>query len=56
MSLSKLTKAFGLAKLAARPMSSATSFKQCLLNTPPTQVSIITFRTIYQFLGDLYIN
>jgi len=41
MSLSKLTKAFGLAKLAARPMSSATSFKQCLLNTPPTQVTVI---------------
>ena len=46
MSLSKLTKALSLAKYAgsSRNMSSAvasSSFKQCLLNTPPTDVTVI---------------
>jgi len=44
MSLSKLTKALSLAKYAGiRPMSSlATSgFKECLLNTPPTDVTVL---------------
>jgi len=44
MSLSKLTKALSLAKYAGiRPMSSlaTSSFKECLLNTPPTDVTVL---------------
>merc|ERR1719290_113469 len=47
MSLSKMSKALGLAKVAhssmLRPMSSiaSSSFKECLLNTPPTQVTVL---------------
>ena len=42
MSLSKLSQALSLSKLASRPMSSmAASFKQSLLNTPPTDVTVL---------------
>ena len=41
MSLSKLTQALSLSKLASRPMSSVASFKQSLLNTPPTDVTVL---------------
>ena len=46
MSLSKLTKAMSLAKLANSPINrcmslASTSFKQTLLNTPPTQVTVL---------------
>ena len=43
MSLSKLSQALSLSRLATRPMSSASaaSFKQSLLNTPPTDVTVL---------------
>jgi len=46
MSLSKLTKAMSFAKLANSPINrcmslASTSFKQTLLNTPPTQVTVL---------------
>ena len=46
MSLSKLTKAMALAKLANSPITrsmslASTGFKQTLLNTPPTQVTAL---------------
>ena len=43
MSLSKLTQVLSLSKLATRPMSTlgASSFKQSLLNTPPTDVTVL---------------
>jgi len=46
MSLSKLTKALSMAKLANSPICrsmslASTGFKQTLLNTPPTQVTVL---------------
>ena len=47
MSLSKMSKALSLAKVAhstmLRPMSSiaSSSFKECLLNTPSTDVTVL---------------
>ena len=41
MSLSKLSQALSLSKLASRSMSSVASFKQSLLNTPPTDVTVL---------------
>ena len=48
MSLSKMSKALSLAKVAhstmLRPMSSiaSSSFKECLLNTPSTDVTVLS--------------
>jgi len=46
MALSKITKAMSLAKLANNPLNrsmslASTSFKQTLLNSPPTQVTVL---------------
>ena len=41
MSLSKLSQALSLSKLVSRSMSSVASFKQSLLNTPPTDVTVL---------------
>jgi len=46
MALSKITKAMSLAKLANNPLTrsmslASTSFKQTLLNSPPTQVTVL---------------